>query len=635
MVLSAGLLGGCSSDDPVSDPVVTPDIDDEDEPDLSTEDQGAVLEEPGTCADVGLHVLRVAPWPGLGLQITVRDDQGETPALFDEVGAEVAHESVAGGESAGLTVLAVTEASDAVTELVNALPDGEQIGLWGGATMLAELTPDKAHVRDRLTSWAAKSPSTPNLQLLTELLAKVAHGTGPVHRSVVTAGFEHDAMAGVVPIADFAATVTQRRAETIRLGACVGASLGDRFEVRAGERSCWIEAPAPLAHMKDAACDAAAAAADDYPYPDTIVFELTEAEQETFDLYHTDPKNKADFELSVRLGGSASIAATAHMRGQSSLGCERNSYTVNLEGGSPRRLQPGAADDRFHLVSLCLDDHYFRLMLSNRVMQPLGLYPLDVRFVRLFFGEEDRGVYMMIEHVRDTLVAERLDTAAVVRRRFDPEDKPEEVKWPKDQADKDAVLAEYKALEPLAKESDPATLDTELSTRIDLDGYVRWLALMTLFENGDYVDEAYFYASRESGALYWRVVGWDSDDLLQPCHHNSKFAMEDPNGVLYCAEGDLDHALLRSDAVYGRFMEQLGLLTTTLTAAAVDEVLDGVKAELFAVLAADETAAAMTKLGAKTAAEAHAAIEDNMTAFAAALESRRADLAAKVEAYQR
>jgi len=130
-------------------------------------------------------------------------------------------------------------------------------------------------------------------------------------------------------------------------------------------------------------------------------------------------------------------------------------------------------------------------------------------------------------------------------------------------------------------------------------------------------------------------VGWDSDDLLQPCHHNSKFAMEDPNGVLYCAEGDLDHALLRSDAVYGRFMEQLGLLTTTLTAAAVDEVLDGVKAELFAVLAADETAAAMTKLGAKTAAEAHAAIEDNMTAFAAALESRRADLAAKVEAYQR
>ena len=37
---------------------------------------------------------------------------------------------------------------------------------------------------------------------------------------------------------------------------------------------------------------------------------------------------------------------------------------------------------------------------------------------------------------------------------------------------------------------------------------------------------------------------WDPDDAFQSCHHNGENAVDDPHGLLYCAEGDLDKARL-------------------------------------------------------------------------------------------
>ena len=72
--------------------------------------------------------------------------------------------------------------------------------------------------------------------------------------------------------------------------------------------------------------------------------------------------------------------------------------------------------------------------------------------------------------------------------------------------------------------------------------------------------EVWFFASEElMGGASWRfgMHAWDPDDSFQSCHHDGKNALDDPDGLLYCAEGDLDKVLLRSPEMYAAFVDSL------------------------------------------------------------------------------
>ena len=64
------------------------------------------------------------------------------------------------------------------------------------------------------------------------------------------------------------------------------------------------------------------------------------------------------------------------------------------------------------------------------------------------------------------------------------------------------------------------------------------------------------------------TYGTSQDDLMSDCHYGGvSHALDDPHGLLFCAEGDLDYALLRSPPLYRRFADRLHhLLTVQLTA---------------------------------------------------------------------
>ena len=73
---------------------------------------------------------------------------------------------------------------------------------------------------------------------------------------------------------------------------------------------------------------------------------------------------KKKMSLAVELGSGAFVdgaRATAKFRGVSSFrDCARKSLRVNLKGKTWRRLSPGAASDKFLLVSMCYDDRYLK-----------------------------------------------------------------------------------------------------------------------------------------------------------------------------------------------------------------------------------------------------------------------------------
>lgn len=91
-------------------------------------------------------------------------------------------------------------------------------------------------------------------------------------------------------------------------------------------------------------------------------------------------------------------------------------------------------------------------------------------------------------------------------------------------------------------------------------------------------------------------MAWDTDDLWSACHADGARAIIDPCGVTYCTESELDHALLRSPAVYRRYLDALRSVMATLSPERLEATMAEVQAELWNVLDSDETAAACIEM---------------------------------------
>ena len=597
----------------------------------------------GACTTDRAQILRVAPWVGGGLQLTVAlTDEDGAPATAP-LGANLSLRD-AGGEPLSLAVSpvgvpegitgivllpdpdpAVHQARVAEAQsLLDGLEPAERVALWsaGAAAVLhADLTTRHQHVAHRLAQIPSEE-ATWSDALAAELQGALASVEGPwgaVHRALLVV----DGSRGG---ADMASDLALRRGATIRVGACP--SGGSPWTLETPGSTCTIEAPDLLADFAGLPCDPGAAAEDQWPYGDAISFSFTADERAVYEQLYAD-RDESDFALHVRVGPSAPMEATAHIRGQTSLDCARKSYTVNLAGPEARRLGPGAASDEFMLISLCLDRGYFRQVLSNRAISRHGLFPLAHRYVTLLLDGEDRGVYLLLEKPKETLREDRLAVTAIIRRRFDPTGKPEDVKYPPADPAAAEALAVYEAMTALVDTADSEALEGLLDARIDLDAHLKWLAFHTYFENGDYVDEVYFYASREGAdpdaPWYFRTMGWDSDDLFSVCHHGGQYASLDPHGIAYCLEGDLDRAIFQSGALYDRFLVALeAMMTTELSPAEVTTMLGQVRADLMAHFDDEATCLAMVEADVASCAELEAHVDGEMAGLLTDLAARKA-----------
>jgi hypothetical protein len=139
-----------------------------------------------------------------------------------------------------------------------------------------------------------------------------------------------------------------------------------------------------------------------------------------------------------------------------------------------------------------------------------------------------------------------------------------------------------------------------LRATLDLDQFLRWLALMSVLENGDYVDELIFYATDSVGAdgkpsLYYSVMGWDPDDLFSNCHHQGRFAIDDPHGLLYCAEGVLEHRIFEDALVYERYVSVLEEVMTQVDQERFERALDATLKEVLPFFAKNAIRDAMVE----------------------------------------
>lgn len=384
---------------------------------------------------------------------------------------------------------------------------------------------------------------------------------------------------------------------------------------------------------------------DAAPDPEPVIqIDFTDEERTRFDELGANRDSGADWTGEITLPGEEFAAPfEGSYRGRSSLGCERKSMSVNLDGGDARHVVPGSGGDQFFLISMCLDNRYVNQINGDRLMQMFGLWDIEWTTTELRVDDESRGIYLFVEEIDRELRNDRSRLRSVIRRRTDIDGKPADIEYSFD-GDDDAARQRYESflasIEGLSGDELVATLQDSM----DLEQYLTWVALMTLLGNGDYVDEVFFVAEESVGADhevrdYYQVHGWDPDDLFSACHHNGRFALEDPNGLLYCTESVLDHAIFADADVYGLYVDTLDWLIAELTPERFRSEAESTRNELLAWFAVQEIRDAMVELlEANSLATEHdiaiAEITDATEALIAAFEASRLSLSESIAAYR-
>ncbi|MGI9602410.1 MAG: CotH kinase family protein [Acidimicrobiales bacterium] len=411
------------------------------------------------------------------------------------------------------------------------------------------------------------------------------------------------------------------------LGICAtGVQFEAEVEVGVVNLSTTLKAPPPENVPgpcdPEAAAEAAPAALDEV----SLVFDDTSRAAWTQRVADND---KSPFLAQVDLGGGwAPAPAEVSLRGQSSLECDRKSYEVDLETGHRRAVAENAAFDEFFLVSMCLDEGFVRTNTMLQVLADRGLFPPSFRMVRLDIDGSAAGVYLLIEPPNEALRDAQPQLDGVVRRALDTSFQNSTTSWSSIDRD-DVVLEAYETTITTAEAGGPDMLD-RLRTQMDLDAYLRWLAIMSVTDNGDYVDEVFFAGAgvRDGDIVgqYWTPMGWDPDDIFSPCHFDD-FQFVDPSGLSTCAEARLDHAVLSNDEGYAAYVAALDDVLADLGPDEFDAALAATRARL-AELIDDEMAAAMPELAVITGRDTSTA-ESFLDAVDAEIEALRAVFGAR------
>ncbi len=527
--------------------------------------------------DLGL--VRMVLWPGGGRELTVR--VASTADLSDafyvtsraDIEAAVTLEPL----DPGFTALLVRPAHDPaaratlvadLSDFVRSRPAGDRIAVFawgrGDAEQVGNFSANRDRVLDRVSQFAhiEASPlaSASAISDLEKLVLKVGGKAERVMRSIVVVDANANANADAedvaarataVPIVHGLADASTRIDELAatshyRVAVCsASAAVTAAIRVDGVEGSLEVELPPTLPEEVDAVCDPTQIGPGKRSYPRTIEFVLDGAQREAYDS-RVATRSKARFDVGIRLApGGHAIAARAHLRGRGSLNCERKSYTVALEGPG-RHLLPKARTDEFYLLSMCLDDGYVNQYTANQLLKQMGLFPLEFGFVELRIDGETHGVYLLVEKAREELVRDNSRVRSVLRRRYSPPDTWFQVKY------SDVGITSVAA---------PLHTDT-IEEHLDLEQYLRFIALMTAYQNGDYVDEIWLTHTdhmRADGTTteWFDLMAWDNDDLFSTCHRSAEYAVDDPNGLIFCAKAPLDHALFASSTNYERYIDAL------------------------------------------------------------------------------
>lgn len=424
----------------------------------------------------------------------------------------------------------------------------------------------------------------------------------------------------------------------VRLSLC-GTVDAQTLELRdANARLGALLVPATLPEQQAGECDPSQIGPGLRRYPERVALAFSEAERAEYDTRVAD-HDDSEFNLSVQFDASQEpVPAKAKLHGQTSLSCERKSYTVNLEGALERPLLRESAINEFYLISMCLDDFYVHQVTAESLLSPLGLFGLEGNLVEVSLDGESRGVYWLLEKTREELTRDNSAVTVVLRRDTDHDD---HTVWEAKGTDTpDYDIADITAFMTSVLEASEETRAAAFGRQMNLQAYLTWLAVNSALENGDYVDELWLFGSamvNDAGesSTWYTLESWDPDDTFKECHTGDRVAWPDPYGLAYCAEAELDAALLSTPTIYAKFVDVLeSLLDGALSQDHFDAAAAQTRERLVALLQTPDAVAAMEQFETDDPSQAAAMIDDEIARMSQAFAERRDQLRERIATYR-
>jgi hypothetical protein len=273
-----------------------------------------------------------------------------------------------------------------------------------------------------------------------------------------------------------------------------------------------------------------------------------------------------DVELAIE--GGPHFRILSRVRGSSSANVARKSLSLRLL--SSQHFVDDISLRRFFLINLYADPTGFKNRWCFEMLKELGLYMGYHELATVEFNAESQGLYMLLERPEDAIRRTHPDTVSVFRRRthhFQPKYRePGTDAW-------EAV----RALEECHTTDDFKEQERCYQRTLDLEQYFQWRAFNSLVQNGDSIDELFYYERRADphspGRL--RIMAWDFDDIQhEPAHPHRVY----PDPLMWAAEGELDREIISNPILYARYAAALrGLLNERLTEERLTAELDSVQ----------------------------------------------------------
>ena len=270
-----------------------------------------------------------------------------------------------------------------------------------------------------------------------------------------------------------------------------------------------------------------------------------------------------------------------HTRGKTTLHLRRKSFSVNLEQKA-KLVYSGKTHefDEFYAISLSMDKYYLRNRISFGMLKEIQLFNLFFSYSAFSINDESQGIYLLLEKPQDwALIGNH--APCIIRRGFGQ--KIEEIKSGEGIGKVEIAnyRKQFKNIYKVLNKCDGRTLYDSLSSWMDIERYMKWLAFNFFMLNGDYTDEIYFYPEPVSGKF--RIIPWDYDDIFASQPHEGSLAKQSAIGqkLLYSSEDRLDMMIASDPYLYDRYLDNLHQIMDNLTPDKVRLVFENTYAELY------------------------------------------------------
>jgi spore coat protein H len=275
-------------------------------------------------------------------------------------------------------------------------------------------------------------------------------------------------------------------------------------------------------------------------------------------------------------------------RGQSTLYYRRKSFSFDLK--SKALFRHGERTEplkKFFAISLSMDRNYCNNRLAFEMMETADLFTLFYTFCELRINGQSEGIYMVIERPDDWAIKKK-DSPLLIRRGYNHNIDKTVTDKTIERSDTKKYCTYYNLIYKCLYKYKGEELYKTLSKWLDINFYMKWLALNFLVRNGDYTDEVYFYFN--PGINKFSIIPWDYDDLFLSAPHEGNIANKKilTDKLIFSAEDELDRKIAADPYLHKIYLIQLEEILDRLSPAVLRKIFEDTYAELYPYYSVNE-----------------------------------------------